>query len=186
MLAAQRAAVMLSLHYNLADGIRQCFCRAHRRKNIAPSVLLPLGGLHGDGAFQALFLHLALHFIGLEQVAVEGVGVGRAPAGAVEPRPAGGALLLVQHVGGGELPAAIIADAVVRLLPGAISDETSALSDCYQDGLLSPPVYTRPAEFNGWKVPDVLLSGNPRLIRQWQDEQAVERTRKLRPGLLEE
>ena len=87
---------------------------------------------------------------------------------------------------GGELPAAIIADALVRLIPGAISDETSALSDCYQDGLLSAPVYTRPAVFNGWKVPEVLLSGHPKLIRQWQDEQAVERTRRLRPGLLEE
>lgn len=86
---------------------------------------------------------------------------------------------------GGEIPAAIIADAVVRLLPGAISDETSALSDCYQDGLLSAPVYTRPAEFNGWKVPDVLLSGNPKLIRQWQDKQAVARTRMLRPHLLD-
>lgn len=87
---------------------------------------------------------------------------------------------------GGELPAAIVADAIVRLLPGAITDETSALSDCYQDGLLSAPIYTRPAEFNGWKVPDVLLSGNPKLIRQWQDEQAVARTRLLRPGLLDE
>ncbi len=87
---------------------------------------------------------------------------------------------------GGEIPAAIIADAVVRLLPGAITDETSALSDSFQDGILSPPVYTRPAEFNGWKVPDVLLSGNPKLIREWQDEQAVARTRKLRPGLLDD
>lgn len=87
---------------------------------------------------------------------------------------------------GGEIPAAIVADAIVRLLPGAITDETSALSDCYQDGLLSPPIYTRPAEFNGWKVPDVLLSGNPRLIREWQDEQAIERTKKLRPKLLSE
>ncbi len=86
---------------------------------------------------------------------------------------------------GGEIPAAIITDAVVRLLPGAISDETSALSDCYQDGLLSAPIYTRPAEFNGWKVPDVLLSGNPKLIREWQDEQAIARTRMLRPKLLE-
>lgn len=86
---------------------------------------------------------------------------------------------------GGEIPAAIIADAVVRLIPGAITDETSALSDCYQDGLLSAPIYTRPAEFNGWKVPEVLLSGNPKLIREWQDEQAVARTRKLRPGLLD-
>ena len=87
---------------------------------------------------------------------------------------------------GGELPAAILADSIIRLIPGAISDETYALSDCFQDGLLSPPVYTRPAEFNGWKVPDVLLSGNPKLIQAWQDEQALERTRKLRPKLLEE
>ena len=87
---------------------------------------------------------------------------------------------------GGELPAAILADSIIRLIPGAISDETSALSDCFQDGLLSPPVYTRPAEFNGWKVPDVLLSGNPKLIQAWQDEQALERPRKLRPKLLEE
>ena len=87
---------------------------------------------------------------------------------------------------GGELPAAILADSIVRLIPGALTDETSALSDCFQDDLLSPPVYTRPAEFNGWKVPEVLLSGNPRLIQAWQDEQALERTRKLRPHLLEE
>lgn len=86
---------------------------------------------------------------------------------------------------GGELPAAIIADAIVRLIPGAITDETSALSDCYQDGLLSAPIYTRPAEFNGWKVPEILLCGNPKLIREWQDEQAIERTKRLRPGLLE-
>ncbi|MCF0172828.1 MAG: tRNA (guanosine(37)-N1)-methyltransferase TrmD [Bacteroidales bacterium] len=85
---------------------------------------------------------------------------------------------------GGELPAAIICDALVRLIPGAISDETSALSDSFQDGLLSPPIYTRPAEFNGWKVPEVLLSGNPRLIKEWQDTQALERTRQLRPHLL--
>ena len=77
-----------------------------------------------------------------------------------------------------------MADAIVRLIPGAITDETSALSDCYQDGLLSPPIYTRPAEFNGWSVPEVLLSGNPKLIREWQDEQAIERTKKLRPNLL--
>ena len=87
-------------------------------------------------------------------------------------------------VSGGEIPAAIVADAIVRLLPGAITDETSALSDSFQDDLLSPPIYTRPAEFNGWKVPDVLLSGNPKLIRAWQDEQALERTKQLRPGLL--
>lgn len=87
---------------------------------------------------------------------------------------------------GGEIPAAILADAIVRLLPGAITDETSALSDCFQDGLLSAPIYTRPAEFNGWKVPDVLLSGNPKLIREWQDEQAIVRTKKLRPSLLKD
>ena len=87
-------------------------------------------------------------------------------------------------VSGGEIPAALLADAIVRLIPGALSDETSALSDSFQDDLLSPPVYTRPADFNGWKVPDVLLSGNPRLIRAWQDEQALERTRQLRPELI--
>ena len=87
-------------------------------------------------------------------------------------------------VSGGEIPAALLADAIVRLIPGALSDETSALSDSFQDDLLSPPVYTRPADFNGWKVPDVLLSGNPRLIRAWQDEQALERTKKLRPELI--
>ncbi len=89
-------------------------------------------------------------------------------------------------VSGGEIPAALLADSIVRLIPGALTDETSALSDSFQDGLVSPPVYTRPAEFNGWKVPDVLLSGNPKLIRAWQDEQALERTRALRPGLLDE
>ena len=88
-------------------------------------------------------------------------------------------------VSGGEIPAAIVADSIVRLIPGALTDETSALSDSFQDGLLSPPVYTRPAEFNGWKVPDVLLSGNPKLIKDWQDEKALERTRLLRPELLE-
>ena len=87
-------------------------------------------------------------------------------------------------VSGGEIPAALLADSIVRLIPGALTDETSALSDSFQDGLLSPPVYTRPAEFNGWKVPDVLLSGNPILIQAWQDEQALERTKALRPGLL--
>ena len=87
-------------------------------------------------------------------------------------------------VSGGEIPAALVADAVVRLIPGALTDETSALSDSFQDGLLSPPVYTRPAEFNGWKVPDVLLSGNPKLIEAWQDEQAMERTARLRPELI--
>ena len=89
-------------------------------------------------------------------------------------------------VSGGEIPAALLADALVRLIPGTLTDETSALSDSFQDNLLSPPVYTRPAEFNGWKVPDVLLSGNPKLIRAWQDEQALERTRRLRPELLKD
>ncbi len=89
-------------------------------------------------------------------------------------------------VSGGEIPAALLADSIIRLIPGALTDETSALSDSFQDGLLSPPVYTRPVDFNGWKVPEVLLSGNPKLIRAWQDEQALERTKLLRPGLLEE
>jgi tRNA (guanine37-N1)-methyltransferase len=88
-------------------------------------------------------------------------------------------------VSGGEIPAALLADSIVRLIPGALSDETSALSDSFQDGLVAPPVYTRPAEFNGWKVPDVLLSGNPKLIRAWQDEQALQRTRERRPELLQ-
>jgi len=87
---------------------------------------------------------------------------------------------------GGELAAAIIVDSVVRLVPGVLSDETSALTDSFQDGLLAPPVYTRPAEFNGWKVPEILLSGNFKEIEKWQMEQAIERTKKLRPGLLEE
>ena len=89
-------------------------------------------------------------------------------------------------VSGGEIPAALLTDSIIRLIPGALTDETSALSDSFQDNLLSPPVYTRPAEFNGWKVPDVLLSGNPKLIKEWQDEQALERTRQLRPQLLEQ
>lgn len=88
-------------------------------------------------------------------------------------------------VSGGEIPAALLVDSLVRLIPGALTDETSALSDSFQDNLLSPPVYTRPADFNGWKVPDVLLSGNPKLIRDWQEEQALARTRALRPHLLE-
>lgn len=87
---------------------------------------------------------------------------------------------------GGELPAAIIVDAVVRLIPGAMSDEQSALSDSFQDNLLAPPVYTRPAEFNGWSVPEILLSGNERKIAEWEHEQAVERTKRLRPHLLNE
>jgi len=87
---------------------------------------------------------------------------------------------------GGELAAAVLVDALVRVLPGAISDETSALTDSFQDGLLSPPVYSRPEEFNGWRVPDVLLSGNHKLIAQWEEEQALERTKLLRPDLLQE
>lgn len=87
---------------------------------------------------------------------------------------------------GGELPAAIIADAIVRLIPGAIGDEQSALSDSFQDNLLAPPVYTRPAEYNGWKVPDILLSGHQARIDEWKHEQALERTRRLRPDLLGE
>ena len=86
---------------------------------------------------------------------------------------------------GGELAACIIADSVVRLIPGAIGDEASALTDSFQDNLLAPPIYTRPAEFRGWRVPDVLLSGNFAEIEKWQDEQAFERTRQLRPDLLE-
>lgn len=85
---------------------------------------------------------------------------------------------------GGELAAAIIADATVRLIPGVISDEQSALTDCFQDDLLSPPVYTRPAEYNGWKVPEVLLSGNFKKIAEWEMEQSVERTKQLRPDLM--
>ncbi|HOF20441.1 MAG TPA: tRNA (guanosine(37)-N1)-methyltransferase TrmD [Bacteroidales bacterium] len=84
---------------------------------------------------------------------------------------------------GGELPAAVITDAIVRLLPGAISDEQSALSDSFQDDLLAPPVYTRPADFRGWKVPDILLSGNAREIDKWRHEQSVSKTKRLRPDL---
>lgn len=86
---------------------------------------------------------------------------------------------------GGELAAAVICDAVVRVIPGVISDEQSALSDSFQDNLLAPPVYTRPAEYNGWKVPEILLSGHERKIEEWQLEQSIYRTKKLRPDLLE-
>ena len=85
---------------------------------------------------------------------------------------------------GGELAAAVIADATVRLIPGVIGDEQSALSDSFQDGLLAPPVYTRPAEYNGWKVPDVLLSGHERKVQEWRLQQAQERTERLRPDLI--
>ncbi len=87
---------------------------------------------------------------------------------------------------GGELASLVMTDAVVRLLPGAMSDLESALTDCFQDDLLAPPVYTRPADYKGWKVPDVLLSGNEKLIREWEYEQSLERTKKLRPDLLGE
>lgn len=86
---------------------------------------------------------------------------------------------------GGELAAACIADAVVRIVPGVISDEQSALSDSFQDRLLAAPIYTRPADYKGWKVPDILLSGNEAKIKQWEMDQAIERTRQLRPDLLD-
>ena len=85
---------------------------------------------------------------------------------------------------GGELAAAVMVDCIIRLIPGVLSDETSALTDSFQDGLLAPPVYTRPAVYKGWKVPDVLLSGNAAEIEKWRFEQSLERTRKLRPDLL--
>jgi tRNA (guanine37-N1)-methyltransferase len=85
---------------------------------------------------------------------------------------------------GGELAAAVVADSVIRLIPGVLSDETSALTDSFQDGLIAPPVYTRPAEYNGWKVPDVLMSGHEAKIRQWREEQAIARTKKRRPDLM--
>ncbi|GHV65289.1 tRNA (guanine-N(1)-)-methyltransferase [Bacteroidia bacterium] len=84
---------------------------------------------------------------------------------------------------GGELPACLITDAIVRLLPGSLGDESSALSDSFQDDLLAPPIYTRPAEFNGWTVPQVLLSGNHAKIQEWQENEALERTKRLRPEL---
>ncbi|MFI3259015.1 MAG: tRNA (guanosine(37)-N1)-methyltransferase TrmD [Rikenellaceae bacterium] len=87
---------------------------------------------------------------------------------------------------GGELAACVIVDSVVRVIPGAIGDEASALTDCFQDNLLAPPVYTRPADFRGWRVPDVLLSGNFAAIDNWREEQAWERTKLLRPDLIKE
>ena len=87
---------------------------------------------------------------------------------------------------GGEIPAAMMADAIIRLIPGVMSDETSALSDSFQDNLLAPPVYTRPADYKGWKVPDILLSGHQANIENWMHDQSVERTKRLRPDLLEE
>ena len=87
---------------------------------------------------------------------------------------------------GGELAAAVMADAIVRIIPGVISDEQSALSDSFQDNLLAAPVYTRPADYNGWKVPDILLSGHEAKIKEWELQQSLERTKRLRPDLLEE
>lgn len=87
---------------------------------------------------------------------------------------------------GGELAAAVMADSLVRIIPGVIGDEQSALSDSFQDNLLAPPVYTRPAEYKGWRVPDVLLSGHEAKIREWELQQSLERTQRLRPDLLEE
>ena len=87
---------------------------------------------------------------------------------------------------GGELPAAVIADSIVRLIPGAIGDEQSALNDSFQDNLLEAPVYTRPADYNGWKVPEILLSGNQATIEEWKMQQALERTKRLRPDLLKD
>ena len=98
----------------------------------------------------------------------------RGPAAVDEPRAA--------HVA---IRDAIVADAIVRLIPGVLSDETSALTDSFQDGLLTPPVYTRPAEYKGWRVPEILLSGNDKLIDDWKHDQAYERTKKIRPDLLE-
>ena len=87
---------------------------------------------------------------------------------------------------GGEMAAAVMVDSIVRLIPGAMSDETSALTDSFQDNLLSPPVYTRPADYNGWKVPEILLSGNDKQVNEWKEKQAWERTKLLRPDLLNE
>ena len=86
---------------------------------------------------------------------------------------------------GGELAAAVLSDAIVRLIPGVLSDETSALTDSFQDNLLAPPVYTRPAVYKGWEVPDILLSGNTPLIDRWREEQAYKRTEERRPDLLQ-
>jgi len=86
---------------------------------------------------------------------------------------------------GGELAAAVVSDAIIRLIPGVLNDETSALTDSFQDGLVAPPVYTRPEEFRGWKVPDVLLSGHEANIREWRHRQAIDRTSKRRPGMLD-
>ncbi len=86
---------------------------------------------------------------------------------------------------GGELAAAVVSDAIIRLIPGVLSDETSALTDSFQDGLIAPPVYTRPAEYKGWKVPDVLLSGHEEKIENWRQDKALQRTKERRPGLID-
>ena len=86
---------------------------------------------------------------------------------------------------GGEVAAAILSDAVIRLIPGVISDQTSALTDSFQDNLLAPPIYTRPSNYKGWKVPDILLSGNEKLIMKWREEEAIIRTERIRPDLFE-
>ena len=110
---------------------------------------------------------------------------------ALEVAAAGGHNLITREISigdyvltGGELAAAVMADAIVRIVPGVIGDEQSALSDCFQDDMLSAPIYTRPADYKGWKVPDILLSGNEAKIKNWEMEQAMERTKRLRPDLL--
>ena len=85
---------------------------------------------------------------------------------------------------GGELAAAILCDSIIRLIPGVLGDESSALTDSFQDGLLAPPIYTRPAEYKGWEVPRILISGNTPKVNEWRDEKSLERTKKLRPDLL--
>lgn len=87
---------------------------------------------------------------------------------------------------GGELAAAVLVDSLVRLIPGVMNDETSALTDSFQDNLLAPPIYTRPADYNGWKVPEVLMSGNPKLIEEWRMDEAYKKTQQRRPDILEE
>ena len=87
---------------------------------------------------------------------------------------------------GGELAAAVFCDSIIRLIPGVLGDESSALSDSFQDGLLAPPIYTRPANYNGWEVPEILSSGNTPAVDRWREEQALARTQRLRPDLLDE
>ncbi len=91
----------------------------------------------------------------------------------------------MQHAYGGELAAAVLVDAIARLIPGVLNDETSALFDSFQDGLLAPPVYTRPADFRGWKIPEILLSGDPKKIEEWRLEQSVKRTQEKRPDMFQ-